>query len=84
MLINSLSFLVFFAIVVVVYFAPTLRSNPARQNLWLLLTSYVFYSLADWRMVPLLFGATAVFYVLGIAVKPEALSPAKQFVQPSS
>lgn len=69
MLINSLSFLVFFAIVVVVYFAPTLRSNPARQNLWLLLTSYVFYSLADWRMVPLLFGATAVFYVLGIAVK---------------
>ena len=56
MLINSLSFLVFFAIVVVVYFAPTLRSNPARQNLWLLLTSYVF-------------GATSVFYVLGIAVK---------------
>ena len=69
MLINSLSFLAFFAIVVVVYFAPTVRSKPARQNLWLLLVSYVFYSLADWRMVPLLLGATAVFYALGIAVK---------------
>ena len=69
MLINSLSFLAFFANVVVVYFTPTVRSKPAWQNLWLLLVSYVFYGLTDWRMVPLLFGATVVFYALGIAVK---------------
>ena len=69
MLINSLSFLAFFAIVVVVYFAPALRSKPAWQNLWLLLVSYVFYGLADWRMVPLLLGATVVFYALGVGVK---------------
>lgn len=69
MLINSLPFLAFFSIVVVVYFAPVVRNEPFRQNLWLLLASYVFYGLADWRMVPLLLGATAVFYGLGIAVK---------------
>ncbi len=69
MLINSLSFLAFFAIVVVVYFAPVVQRNSLRQNLWLLLASYVFYGLADWRMVPLLLGATVVFYGLGAAVK---------------
>ena len=69
MLINSLSFLAFFAIVVVVYFAPLVQRSSLRQNVWLLLASYVFYGLADWHLVPLLLGATVVFYGLGAAVK---------------
>lgn len=69
MLINSLSFVAFFAIFVMVYFAPQVRRHSLWQNVWLLLASYVFYGLADWRMIPLLLGATAVFYALGIAVK---------------
>lgn len=69
MLINSLSFLVFFIIVVVVYFVPVVRSKSLRQNLWLLFASYVFYGLTDWRMVPLLAGATVTFYALGAAVE---------------
>ena len=69
MLINSLPFLAFFAVVLIVYFAPMLRGRAMWQNAWLLLVSYVFYGMADWRMVPLLMGTTLVYYGLGIAVK---------------
>lgn len=69
MLINSLPFLAFFAVVLIVYFAPMLRGRAMWQNAWLLLVSYVFYGMTDWRMVPLLMGTTLAYYGLGIALK---------------
>ena len=63
MLINSLVFLLFFIVFLIPYFL--LKGRGALQNLWLLAGSYFFYGWADWRMVPLLFVATSVFYFLG-------------------
>ena len=65
MVFNSYSFLIFFVIVFIVYYLPISRKNPLFQNCWILLASYFFYGYADWRMIPLLVGATVVFYLMG-------------------
>ncbi len=69
MVVNSISFLLFFAVVFVVYYLPVSRTTPKFQNAWLFLASYFFYGYADWRMIPLLLGATIVFYGLGLWLK---------------
>lgn len=66
MVVISLKFLLFFVIVFVVYYLPASRISSKYQNIWLFLTSYLFYGLADWKMIPLLFGATIVFYCIGL------------------
>ena len=66
MLVNSIIFGFFFFVVLIPYFS-ILRKSSRWQNLWILVASYFFYGYADWRMVPLLLGATVVFYALGIA-----------------
>jgi D-alanyl-lipoteichoic acid acyltransferase DltB (MBOAT superfamily) len=65
MVVNSLSFLSFFALVFVVYYLLALKDNSKNQNLWLLFASYVFYGMADYKLVYLLLSTTAVFYLLG-------------------
>lgn len=65
MVVNSLSFLLFFALVFVVYYLLALKDNPKMQNIWLLLASYVFYGMADYKLVFLLLSTTAVFYLIG-------------------
>ena len=71
MVVNSLSFLLFFTLVFVVYYLPIGKNSPRFQNVWLLLMSYVFYGFADWKLVMLLFGTTAVFYGMGLWLKNE-------------
>jgi D-alanyl-lipoteichoic acid acyltransferase DltB (MBOAT superfamily) len=71
MVVNSLNFLLFFVVVFVVYYLPINKNTPKFQNTWLLLTSYFFYGFADWKMIPLLFGATVVYYVIGLWLKME-------------
>ena len=71
MVVNSFSFLLFFVVVFIVYYLPVSRNNPRFQNAWLFLVSYFFYCYADWRMVPLLLGATIVFYLLGACLRSE-------------
>ena len=71
MVINSLSFLLFFIVVFAVYYAPGIRQSATRQNVWLLLTSYFFYGFVDWKMLPILFGVTILFYWLGAQIKKE-------------
>lgn len=65
MVVNSINFLFFFIVVFAVYFTPIIRRNSLYQNSWLFLASYFFYGCADWRMIPLLLGATIIFYYLG-------------------
>lgn len=74
MVINSFSFLFFFVVVFFVYYLP-LKNSAKAQNGWLLIASYLFYGIADWRMLPILFISTLVFYGLGILIKQ---SPAKR------
>ena len=71
MVVNSVRFLFFFVVVFTIYYLPVSKRHPHFQNLWLLLSSYFFYGVANWLMVPLLMGATAVFYALGIWLKSE-------------
>lgn len=64
MVFNSFPFLVFFIVVFLVYWLP-LKKTTTGQNIFLLISSYFFYSYADWRMLPLLIVATLIFYYLG-------------------
>ena len=67
MLFNSFAFVIFFSVVFVIH-NILLKEKTKWQNLFLLAASYFFYGYADWRMLPLLIGATLLFYFLGIAV----------------
>ncbi len=69
MVINSLSFLLFFIVVFAVYYMPGIRQHAVRQNVWLLLASYFFYGFVDVKMLPILFGVTVIFYWLGAQIK---------------
>ena len=71
MVVNSLNFLLFFVVVFIVYYLPVFRNNPKYPNGWLLLTSYYFYGIANWRMIPLLLGATIIFFGIGRWLKVE-------------
>lgn len=77
MLVNSIPFWIFFAVVLLPYF--TIFKNKAKaQNLWLLLASYFFYGWADLKMIPLLIIVTAVYYFLGICIaKSNKANPKK-------
>src|SRR5205814_1682977 len=62
MLFNSLTFVVFFAVVVTAYWS--IRSWPARKNL-LVVASYIFYGAWNPPFAALLFSTTAMDYWLG-------------------
>ena len=64
MIFNSLTFLLFFIAVFLIYWFP-LKNTTRGQNIFLLLASYFFYGYADWKMLPLLIVATLIFYYLG-------------------
>lgn len=67
MVVNSINFWLFFIIVLVAYYG-LFRKTARWQNITLLLASYVFYGMVDWKMSLLLLAATAVFFGLGIAI----------------
>lgn len=67
MLFNSIQFICFFLVVFVIYWL--LAKKCKFQNWLLLVSSYFFYSVADWRMCVLLLVATVIFYNLGLAIE---------------
>lgn len=67
MVFNSIPFVLFFVVVFFVYWLLLKKSTKA-QNVFLLVASYFFYGYADWKMLPLLIVATAVFFFLGIGI----------------
>ena len=64
MLFNTPQYFVFFAIVLVVYYALARRA----QNVFLLAASYFFYGSWDYRFLSLLFLSTAIDYTAGLAI----------------
>lgn len=58
MLFNSLTFLIFLPVVLVIYYAL----NRRVQNVWLVLCSYFFYGWWDWRFTSLLLFSTVLDY----------------------
>jgi D-alanyl-lipoteichoic acid acyltransferase DltB (MBOAT superfamily) len=71
MVVNSWPFLLFFAVVFIIYYLPIAKSNSKFQNAWLLLSSYFFYGYVDVKMIALLLGSTVVFYSLGLGIKKQ-------------
>lgn len=63
MVVNSLAFLWFFLVVMVVYYLC--QSKRKIQNLFLLACSYWFYAQVDIKMTALLFILTVVFWLIG-------------------
>ena len=68
MTLSSFNFLIFFVLVFIIYYFA-LKEKKRLQNWLLLLASYVFYGLADYKMIVLLFTATTIFYYLGNLIK---------------
>ena len=67
MVVNSINFWIFFVCVIIAYYGLFRRSSRL-QNITLLIASYIFYGMVDWKMCALLLGATGVFYALGLAI----------------
>lgn len=80
MLFNSLSYLLFFPVVVLLYFAIPGKYQKLR-NLWLLIASYYFYMNWNAAYALLLFASTFITYLAGLfierAMKKEAVVLAK-------
>ncbi len=69
MVINSIPFFLFFAIVFALYYLPINAKGGKCQNWLLLLASYFFYGYADLKMLPLIVIVTVVFYFIGIGIE---------------
>lgn len=66
MLFNSLDFAIFFPIVFLLYWA--FHSNIRVRNLFLLITSYIFYGWWDWRFLGLILFSSVLDFFLGKAI----------------
>lgn len=75
MTINSLNFLCFIIIVFILYYNP-IKSTRIIQNRVILISSWIFYLLVDYRTFPILLVSTILFWYLGelIYQKPKKVS----------
>jgi len=65
MLFNSMDFLIFFPIVVLVYYIVPQKI----KHLWLLITSYYFYMCWNAKYVLLIFSSTVITYMSGLLIE---------------
>ncbi len=65
MLFNSLTFVLFYFVVYILY----INLRHRFQNYLLLVASYVFYACWDWRFLSLLFISTLIDYIAGIKIE---------------
>jgi len=70
MLFNSFSFLIFLPLVFLLYWF-VFRKNLKLQNVFLLVSSYVFYGWWDWRFLGLIIASSAVDYWCGIMMSTD-------------
>lgn len=75
MLFNSVSFFVFFTVLYTLY----LRFDHKKQNLLLLIGSYIFYGAWDWRFLSLIFFSTFVDYLCGLRIHNESDERKRKF-----
>ena len=68
MILNSISFLIFFSIFFLLYWLE-FKKNVKPQNLLLLMGSYLFYGWTDWRFLAFLIGVSVLNFFLGIQIE---------------
>nr|WP_299896388.1 MBOAT family O-acyltransferase [uncultured Aquimarina sp.] len=64
MLFNSLDFFIFLPIVFIVYWT-LFKKNIKLQNIFILIASYFFYAMWDWRFLFLILASTIVDFIIG-------------------
>jgi alginate O-acetyltransferase complex protein AlgI len=73
-LFNTIDFAIFLPIVFSIYWF-VLRDSVRRQNILLLIASYIFYGWWDWKFLILIAASTIIDYVIGLSMeyaqKPE-------------
>lgn len=67
MIISSVTFLIFFVLLFILYWF-VLNKNLKSQNILLLAGSYTFYGWTDWRLLSFLIGVSALNFFLGIYI----------------
>ena len=67
MLFNSIEFLIFFPLVFAMYWM--LRNSVYKQNILLLISSYVFYGWWDWRFLSLIVYSSFIDYMTGLKIE---------------
>lgn len=77
MLFNSITFLVFFSLFFILYWIIQGKTNI--RNVFILISSYVFYAWWDWRFLGLIIFSTIVDYVLGMRIEKERRRRYKKF-----
>ena len=73
MAVNSIDFLLFFAVVFIGYYLPFVKNRPKLQTAWLLTANVAFYAIAELKMLPLLLGVVLVYYYIGLFLKTEMM-----------
>ena len=63
MLFNSFEFLIFFPIVFIIYWV--LNNDLKKQNVLLLISSYIFYAWWDWRFLSLIIISSLIDFTVG-------------------
>lgn len=76
MLFNSLSFLIFFPVVVMVYYIVPKKIRP----MWLVIASYYFYMSWNAKYALLIFASTAITYLSGILLEKTEKDNLRKFV----
>lgn len=79
MLFNSYNFILFFAIVLIVYFAIP----PRIRYIWLLLSSYYFYASWNMKATGLLLFSTITVYLAAIAIEKARICERKKWAKGS-
>ncbi len=77
MLFNSIEFLIFFCIVFVVYWFA-LKKSYTKQNIFILVASYIFYGWWDWRFLFLISLSTVTDYTIGIFMSQSTTQKSKK------
>lgn len=78
MIFNSIAFIIFLPIVLIIYWS--LRNKSLLyQNLVLLIASYIFYGWWDWRFLSLIAFSTLVDFFLGIKISNSKTKKTKKY-----
>ena len=71
MLFNSVTFLLFFIVFFILYWAVNNKLNVTARNAFTIVSSYLFYGWWDWRFLSLIAFSSAVDFSIGLALKKQ-------------
>ncbi len=80
MAINTFGFLAFFICVFIAYYFLS-KNRATIQNVWLLLASFLFYAIADFKMIIIPIIATILFYFIGIKIYKTKNTPPHSHIE---